>query len=96
MKPQEIRLPATGHRQMKRIMKSKAWRFLVPLVAGSLAIEAAQFGDFEYESSGTNITITRYIGLGGAVTIPGTINGLTVTSIGEHAFRRDLRRCLAD
>ena len=32
------------------------------------------------------ITITGYTGSGGAVTIPGTINGLPVTSIGVNAF----------
>jgi BspA type Leucine rich repeat region (6 copies) len=34
------------------------------------------------------IAITNYTGPGGAVTIPGTINGLPVTSIGSDAFLR--------
>ena len=33
-----------------------------------------------------NITITKYNGFGGTVTIPDTINGLTVTSIGSSSF----------
>ena len=38
-------------------------------------------GIFDTTNNGT-ITITGYTGPGGAVTIPGTINGLPVTSIG--------------
>ena len=44
----------------------------------------AQF-NFTTNNNGT-ITITGYIGSGGAVTIPDTINGLPVTSIGDYAF----------
>ena len=36
------------------------------------------------------ITITGYTGPGGAVTIPGTINGLPVTSIGGSAFGNNI------
>jgi hypothetical protein len=40
-----------------------------------------------YTTNAANtLTITGYIGSGGAVDIPSTINGLTVTSIGEEAF----------
>jgi hypothetical protein len=47
----------------------------------------AHAADFTYETT-TNgtITITGYTGLGGPVTIPDTINGLPVTSIGSGAF----------
>jgi hypothetical protein len=41
---------------------------------------------YTYDINNGTITITRYIGPGGAVTIPSTINGLPVTSIGEFAF----------
>jgi hypothetical protein len=51
-----------------------------------LALDAAQFGDFTYESDGTNITITGYTGPGGHVAIPDTIAGLPVTTIWEGAF----------
>ncbi|NLB65058.1 MAG: leucine-rich repeat protein, partial [Lentisphaerae bacterium] len=47
---------------------------------------AATFGDFEYSSDGTSITIMDYQGAGGEVTIPDTIEGLPVTSIGQEAF----------
>ncbi len=39
-----------------------------------------------YTTNNGTITITGYTGSGGAVTIPGTINGLPVTSIGVNAF----------
>jgi hypothetical protein len=42
--------------------------------------------DFEYSTSGGNATITKYTGSGGSVTIPSTIDGLPVTSIGDSAF----------
>ncbi len=49
-----------------------------------------QAGDFLYSytstSSGIAITIDLYTGAGGAVTIPATIDGLPVTSIGNYAF----------
>jgi hypothetical protein len=41
---------------------------------------------FNYETNNGTITITKYTGPGGAVTIPSTINGLPVTSIGDCAF----------
>ena len=43
--------------------------------------------DYTYMTNDDNtITITGYTGSGGAVTIPGTINGLSVTSIGDIVF----------
>ena len=39
-----------------------------------------------YTTNNGTITITRYTGSGGDVTIPDTINGLPVTSIGDEAF----------
>ena len=45
------------------------------------------FPDFLYMYNNGTITITGYTGSGGDVTIPDTINGLPVTSIGDWAFR---------
>ncbi len=44
--------------------------------------------EYLYETSNGEITITGYIGTvpGGAMVIPGTIDGLPVTRIGDHAF----------
>ena len=41
---------------------------------------------FNYTTNNDTITITKYTGPGGAVTIPSTINGLPVTGIGDCAF----------
>jgi len=41
---------------------------------------------FIYTTTDGTITITGYTGPGGDVTIPDRINGLPVTSIGDHAF----------
>ena len=59
----------------------------VILLIAPLAATAQQFGDFTYTSDGSAITITGYTGPGGAVTIPATITGLPVTTIGNSAFQ---------
>src|SRR5271165_2387200 len=41
---------------------------------------------FNYTTNNGAITITGYTGYGGVVAIPGTIDGLPVTSIGTNAF----------
>jgi len=44
-------------------------------------------GDYTYTlDSGNNATITGYTGTGGSITIPGTLDGHTVTVIGKNAF----------
>ena len=47
---------------------------------------AETYGDFEYESNGSGITITKYDGNGGDIEIPAEIDGLPVTEIGNDAF----------
>ena len=42
--------------------------------------------DYTYTTNNGTITITKYNGAGGDVTIPSTINGFPVTTIGEGAF----------
>ena len=63
------------------------------LILSSLLLASAfqtalgeQSGDWTYTVSNNQATITRYTGSGGAVTIPDTINGNIVTSVGFHAF----------
>jgi hypothetical protein len=40
-------------------------------------------GDFTYTVSNNQATITRYSGVGGAVTIPSSVNGISVVTIGN-------------
>ncbi len=56
------------------------------LAATAPVVEALQSGDFIYTTDGIAITITGYTGSGGELSIPDTIDGLTVTGIGEQAF----------
>jgi len=49
---------------------------------------ALQSQDFTYTTNNGTITITGYTGPGGVVSIPDTINGLPVGSIGVGAFAR--------
>jgi hypothetical protein len=46
----------------------------------------ADSADFTYSDNGSSITITGYVGAGGAVIIPSKIAGKSVTSIGDNAF----------
>jgi len=48
--------------------------------------DAAVSGDWTYSVTDGKVTITDYNGSGGEVTIPATIEGLPVTSIGNDAF----------
>ena len=59
------------------------WILLLLLVVVALA----QGQDFTYTNNNGAITITGYTGPGGSVTIPSTIAGLAVTSIGSHVFQ---------
>ncbi|MHC5185176.1 MAG: leucine-rich repeat domain-containing protein [Planctomycetota bacterium] len=56
------------------------------IVLSSMAL-AEISGDYEYTNNGDGTcTIINYLGTGGDVTIPDTLNGLTVTIIGDRAF----------
>jgi hypothetical protein len=62
-----------------------AWGLL--LLLPLLALPAVAQGQFSYTTNyDSTITITGYMGPGGAVTIPDTMHGLPVTSIGGMAF----------
>ena len=56
---------------------------LLPLLCLAAGVQA----QFTYGTSDGEITITGYSGVGGAVTIPATIDGLPVTRIGNSAFQ---------
>jgi len=68
-------------------MKPKQSAFLLCVVFLSVI---ARGQDYTWTTNADNtLTITGYTGSGGDVTIPDTINGMTVTSIGDGAFYRN-------
>lgn len=71
-------------------MKRSIGRYggLVALLAGMLCVSAGAktTGDFEYDIEEDEVTITEYVGEGGEVTIPSTIQGYPVTTIGRRSF----------
>lgn len=76
-----------------QIPKQTLRGLLVALIATlfSSGMTSAQssgvFQNFQYTATATEITITRYpSNFGGSITVPSTINGLPVTTIGYSAF----------
>jgi len=67
-----------------RLRSASARRLLMFLLLAALPVVAQ--AQFTYITNNGTITITGYTGPGGAVTIPGTINGLPVKRIGDYAF----------
>jgi hypothetical protein len=64
--------------------------FLLALISSA---HAQTSGDFDYSAtSGSTAEITNYIGSGGAVTTPATINGLLVTEIGSEALSNNANK----
>src|SRR5438105_5338586 len=67
------------------VMKTQIQKLLLGAVLlGAATLVQAQF-NFTDNGNGT-CTITGYTGPGGAVTIPNSIAGLSVVSIGDNAF----------
>lgn len=63
--------------------------FLLTLIFplfGSRQSQSLSSGDYEYVLENGTATITEYTGHGGNITIPSTLNGYSVTRIGDHAF----------
>ncbi len=59
---------------------------VLPLLL-ALALPLAAQAQFKYSVANGKATITGYTGSGGAVTIPGSLDGYPVTRIGDHAFQ---------
>jgi hypothetical protein len=59
-----------------------------PTFGGRPTVASYPPGPYTCTTNNATIRITGYSGPGGAVTIPGAINGLPVTSIGDLAFYR--------
>ncbi len=62
------------------------WLLVLPAVAEAQYYYTNSYGIWSYTPGTGPVTITGYNGDGGAVTIPGTINGYPVTSIGSNAL----------
>ncbi|SPF49071.1 exported hypothetical protein [Candidatus Desulfosporosinus infrequens] len=78
---------------MRILKNSKIFTFMVcimmmtMLLCCSTQALADQSGDFAYTVTDGAAQITGYTGAGGAVTIPSTLGGVPVTSIGPVAFK---------
>ncbi len=83
MQTSRIEVPIRFRRDRNLGAASFALLFLL-LLAISAKVQAQEFN---YTTNNGTITITKYIGSGGAVFIPDTINNLPVTCIGTNAFR---------
>ncbi len=51
-----------------------------------LAPPATQAQDFTYTTNNGTLTVSKYTGPGGAVTIPSAVDGLPITGVGDFAF----------
>jgi len=71
---------------MKRVLSVFMAMVITIMPTGILMASAAQSGGYTYTVAGSEATITKYTGAGGAITIPSKIGTYNVTSIGEDAF----------
>lgn len=57
--------------------------------AGSMYIQNMHFEkvEYEYDVDGTNATLTGYIGTGGDIEIPTTLDGYNVVAVGANCFK---------
>ena len=79
--------PAVKHFSFDSRMKG-TWPCLLGMLL--LAFPPAVQSQFGYSiSTDDTLTITNYTGSGGAVAIPTNINGMSVTGLGDYAFKED-------
>ncbi len=72
-----------GEQRLLRLICTSA---IVPLLLLLTLPAVVQARDYNYITNNGTITITKYTGPGGDVTVPSTINGLPVAGIGGGAF----------
>lgn len=77
-------MPQAGERKAVSFRTFYFTKVLLLLLATPAA---GQVEDYTFATNNGAITITGYTGPGGLVSIPATITGLPVTSIGTAAFR---------
>jgi hypothetical protein len=84
----ELKLLAKSVRIVCRKLKGKPMKSVqIAVLVAALFSPAVVKAQFTYNNNGNGTcAITGYSGSGGAVTIPSSISGLTVTSIGSGAF----------
>jgi len=75
----------TGKRGLISRTRSGLARWL-PLLFSLATVVTVHAHDFAFTTYNGAVTITKYTGSGGAVIIPGAIDGLPVTMIRDHAF----------
>ena len=81
-----------GNDKQDCVMRTRFWKlgrlfFALAVALGLPGLRtSAQVVDYTYTIVNGTITITQYIGPGGATTVPSEIAGLPVTSIGGNAF----------
>ena len=63
----------------------KKWMKIAGLLLLTFPV-AVQAGDYTYTTNSGKITITKYTGSGGVITIPSTTNSLPVTILGTNSF----------
>ena len=81
----QFSLPCAASGRQLPVRTNCVTSLLLPLFL-LLLTASVRAQDYTYTTNAGQITITGYTGSGGAVTIPGTIDGLPVTSIGDNAF----------
>jgi hypothetical protein len=72
-----------------KLIPSALLGLVVLLTPGAATAQYSWYGDFQYidnNGSTDTVAITGYNGSGGEANIPGSVNGLRVTSIGNGAF----------
>lgn len=64
--------------------------FTVPVCGQSVMRETHEFGDWEYVTNETGLTITSYRGNGRNIVIPDNIYGIKVTALEENLFKSNI------
>lgn len=71
---------------MKRMLAILSAAALLCTLCMAGVLTSAAEGEYAYAVNGTQATITAYNGVGQQLTVPETIDGYTVTAIGDNAF----------